>query len=64
MKRRAADYESQHARIPTLADYIVILAVGFGATGVAHFAADVLTPYFRETFPTRRSSACIRASSG
>lgn len=51
VKRRAEAYEADHARIPTLKDLIFILGVGFGVTGIAHFGADILAPYFRETFP-------------
>jgi uncharacterized membrane protein len=51
VKQRAQDYETQHARIPTLRDLVVIVAVGFGATGVSHYAADWLTPFFQENFP-------------
>ncbi len=51
VKVRVQAYEAAHARIPTLRDLIVIAAVGFGATGFAHFAADNVTPFFRETFP-------------
>jgi uncharacterized membrane protein len=51
VKVRAQEYESEHARIPSLRDLIVIVAIGFGATGLSHFAADWLTPFFRETFP-------------
>jgi uncharacterized membrane protein len=51
VKARVQAYEQQHARIPTLRDLIVIAAVGFGATGLSHAAADVLTPFFRENFP-------------
>lgn len=51
VKQRAQQYESQYARIPTLRDFIIIVAVGFGATGLSHFAADRLTPFFVENFP-------------
>jgi uncharacterized membrane protein len=51
VKRRAHDYETQHARIPSLGELIAIIAVGFGATGLAHYAADWLTPYFQTNFP-------------
>lgn len=40
LKRRIEGYQAQHARIPTLSDLMVIVAVGLGATGAAHF----LTP--------------------
>ncbi len=51
VKQHAQEYESQHARIPSLADLIVIGAIGFGATGLAHFAADRLTPFFVSNYP-------------
>jgi len=51
VKAKAQAFEAQHARIPSLRDLILILAVGFGATGVCHFAADVLTPFFKTNFP-------------
>jgi uncharacterized membrane protein len=35
-------YQAQHARIPTLTDMMVILAIGLGATGVSHFLAQPL----------------------
>ncbi|GAB3728328.1 DUF819 family protein [Luteimonas pelagia] len=40
LKRRIEDYQAQHARIPTLADLMVVLAVGLGLTGLAHLIAD------------------------
>jgi uncharacterized membrane protein len=30
---------------------MIILAVGFTATGLAHFCADLLSPFFAENFP-------------
>ena len=35
-------YQAQHARIPTLTDMMVILAIGFGATGLSHFLGQLL----------------------
>ena len=35
-------YQAQHARIPTLTDFMVILAIGLGATGLAHFLAGLM----------------------
>ena len=35
-------YQSLHARIPTLTDIMVILAIGLGATGLSHFLAQLL----------------------
>ncbi|MGX4642703.1 DUF819 family protein [Massilia sp. SYSU DXS3249] len=38
-------YQAQHARIPTLTDFMVILAIGLGATGLAHFLAQLLVAW-------------------
>lgn len=51
VKIKAEAYEAEHARIPALKDLIFILAIGFGATAVAHFGADLLAPYFQTQFP-------------
>lgn len=39
LKARIERYQAEHARIPSLADLMIILAVGLGATGLAHFFA-------------------------
>lgn len=51
VRRKAEAYEAEHARIPTLKDLILILAIGFGATGFSHFCADILAPFFKSNFP-------------
>lgn len=45
LKRRVESYQAEHARIPTLADLMVILAVGLGATGLSHFLAEPLVAW-------------------
>lgn len=45
LKRRIEDYQAQHSRIPTLADLMVILAVGLGVTGLSHFLAEPLVAW-------------------
>ncbi|MCF0070792.1 DUF819 family protein [Dyadobacter sp. CY261] len=37
---------------PMLRDYIFLAAAGFGATGVAHGLAAIITPYLAEHFPS------------
>ena len=39
LKRRMEDYQAQHSRIPTLTDLMIILGIGLGTTGLAHFLA-------------------------
>ncbi|MCF0052383.1 DUF819 family protein [Dyadobacter sp. LJ53] len=46
--------DSQHnanERVPAMRDYIFLGAVGFGATGAAHFLADIITPYLSKNYP-------------
>ena len=45
LKRRIEEYQSQHSRIPTLSDLMIILAVGLGATGLSHFLAEPLVAW-------------------
>ena len=44
-------FDKANRKIPTLQDYMLILAVAFGAAGFAHFAADLLVPFFQTNFP-------------
>lgn len=51
VKARAEAYEAETARIPSLSDLMFIFAVGFGAVGLSHVGADILTPFFKTNFP-------------
>jgi len=51
VRDKAEAYEQANARIPTLKDLILILAVGFGSVGIAHAIADPLSTWFGETYP-------------
>jgi uncharacterized membrane protein len=50
VRDRAEAYEQEHARIPSLKDLIFIVAVGFGAVGLAHAIADPLAAWFGARF--------------
>ena len=39
------------SRIPSTTDLMVILAIGLGATGIAHFFADILAPFVETHAP-------------
>ncbi|GHF95543.1 DUF819 family protein [Thalassotalea marina] len=51
LKEKVEQFHAKHARIPTLADLMIIVAIGLGVTGFAHLFADVVTPYFVENHP-------------
>ncbi|WP_339742590.1 DUF819 family protein [uncultured Maricaulis sp.] len=51
LRIKAEAYEAEHARIPELRDMIFIAAIGFGAVAIAHFASDLLAPWFTIHYP-------------
>ncbi|TAA11852.1 DUF819 family protein [Pseudoxanthomonas winnipegensis] len=46
LKARLADYSAQHARIPTLTDYMLIIGLAFGVVGLAHAVSPPLAGLF------------------
>ncbi|MBU1391935.1 MAG: DUF819 family protein [Gammaproteobacteria bacterium] len=51
LKEKVEKYHAENARIPNLRDLMLIVAVGFGITGIAHIAADFLGPFFEANYP-------------
>ncbi|KFZ36404.1 membrane protein [Shewanella mangrovi] len=51
LRHKVEKYHAENARIPSLRDLMLIVAVGFGVTGIAHFCADWLAPFFTEHYP-------------
>ncbi|MGK0410386.1 MAG: putative membrane protein [Shewanella psychromarinicola] len=51
LKQKVEKYHAENARIPSLRDIMLIVAVGFGVTGFAHFSADFLGPFFEANYP-------------
>lgn len=51
LKNKMEAYSLSTARIPSLTDLMVILAIGFGVTGFSHFIADIVAPYIGEHAP-------------
>ncbi|WP_206484201.1 DUF819 family protein [Thalassotalea sp. G2M2-11] len=51
LKEKVEQFHAKHARIPTLSDLMIIVAVGLGVTGFAHLFADTVTPYFVANHP-------------
>jgi uncharacterized membrane protein len=47
LKERVERYQAEHARIPTLTDLVLIVAVGMGTTGLSHFVANPLVGWIR-----------------
>ncbi|MBL6449228.1 DUF819 family protein [Fulvivirga sp. 29W222] len=51
LKNKMEAYSLSIAKIPSVADLMIILAIGFGATGFSHFIADIVAPYIAEHAP-------------
>lgn len=51
LKERLENEQKSAQRIPTLYDLVLISAVGFGVTGIAHLFANFIAPWIRNTYP-------------
>jgi uncharacterized membrane protein len=51
LRHRVEEFHARHARIPTLADLMLIVAAGFGCTGVAHAIGTPLAAWIGRTAP-------------
>lgn len=51
IKNKIEAYQLSIMRIPKMEDVIMILAVGFGVTGLAHFGADNIAPWIQANAP-------------
>lgn len=51
LKDKIEKYRLSIMRIPTMADTMTILGVGFGITGLAHFFSDLIAPYLATHAP-------------
>jgi len=47
LKVKMETYAASIARNPSLTDLFVIVAIGIGGMGLAHFGADIITPLFK-----------------
>lgn len=51
LKDKVERYRASISKIPTLADTMKILGLGFGVTGLAHFLANIIAPWIAENYP-------------
>lgn len=51
LRKKIEKYEAENARIPTLTDIMLIVAVAFGVTGLSHFLADIIAPWIERVAP-------------
>lgn len=51
VREKIENYQFSIAKMPTLTDMVTIVAVGFGATAVSHWGADILAPWLYSINP-------------
>ncbi len=51
LKNKMQDFARRNARIPSFADFMIILGIGLGATGLAHFLSDNIAAFIQEKAP-------------
>lgn len=51
VKDKIEKYRASISKIPTLTDVMLILAVGFGVTGLAHLMSDWIAPFLQTNYP-------------
>lgn len=62
LRQRVEDYQRSVARIPTTTDAFRLLLVAFGGTALAHWGADLITPWmegFRESLENIRLNSLM-----
>ena len=51
LRKKIEKYQAENARIPSLNDIMLIVAVAFGVTGLSHFLADIIAPWIEQVAP-------------
>jgi uncharacterized membrane protein len=51
LKERVEKYRASIAHVPTTHEIVIILALAFGVTGIAHFFADIISPFLKINVP-------------
>jgi len=64
LKEKVSSYTAKNSRIPTLADFIVILSLAFVVVGIAHFGADVIALFLKENFKAVSDKSSAMSSFG
>ena len=57
LKDKVASYTASIARMPSLKDYMIIIGVGFGVTGLSHMFADSFPVWLVDNFPSMKESS-------
>ena len=55
LKEKVANYQASVEKVPTTTDLFVMLAIAFGGTAIAHWGADLMTPWMSNYADTLKS---------
>ncbi|MGD1847812.1 MAG: DUF819 domain-containing protein, partial [Salibacteraceae bacterium] len=61
LRTKMENFSLSSARIPTTTSLFLILAVGFGATGLAHFGSDLITPIMESNIDPNGNFASLQS---
>jgi uncharacterized membrane protein len=51
LQKQLEEEQNTRQKVLTTNDFVILLALGFGATGLGHFLADLIAPYLKEHYP-------------
>lgn len=64
LERRMEDYHASVKKIPTTTEVFILMAVAFGGVAIAHFGADVISPFMKSHMETLESMNLQSLASG
>lgn len=64
LKEKVSSYTSKIAKIPTLADFMVILGIAFVVVGAAHFGANEISLFLKQNFESVGDKTSAMSSFG
>jgi len=64
LKEKVSSYASQNVRNPSLADFMVILSIGFVVVGISHLGANAISAFLVENFEAVSDKTSAMSSFG
>ncbi len=64
LKEKVSSYAKQNVRNPSLADFMVILSIGFVVVGISHLGANAVSSYLIENFESVNDKTSAMSSFG
>lgn len=64
LEKRMEDYNASVKKIPTTAEVFILMAVAFGGVALAHWGADIITPFMEERIESLKNMNLQSLASG